>query len=71
LLHGTEAFGPGSHFDFVFSLPGEPRPLEGTAEVVRRADLDREEVHGIGVRFVHLRHDGRYRLERFIDSRVK
>jgi hypothetical protein len=71
LLHGTDAFGPGSHFDFVFSLPGEPRPLEGSAEVVRRADLDREGVHGIGVRFVHLRDDGRYRLERFIVTRVK
>lgn len=71
LLHGTDAFGPGSHFDFVFSLPGDPRPLEGTAEVVRRADLDREGVLGIGVRFVHLREDGRFRLERFIGSRVK
>jgi hypothetical protein len=69
LLRGTDAFSPGSHFDFVFCLPGEPRPLEGTAEVVRRADADRECVQGLGVRFVHLRDDAKYRLERFISSR--
>jgi hypothetical protein len=69
LLRGAEAFSPGSHFDFVFCLPGEPRPLQGTAEVVRRADSTREGVQGVGVRFVHFREDGKFRLDRFISSR--
>jgi len=68
LLHGADAFGPGSHFDFLFSLPGDPRPLEGTAEVVRRASVEREGVFGVGVRFLHFREDGSFRLERFITS---
>jgi CheY-like chemotaxis protein len=71
LLLGTEAIGPGSHFDFIFSLPGDPRPLEGSAEVVRRANPNREGIQGIGARFLHFREDGKYRLERFIASRHK
>jgi len=70
LLRGTEGFSHGAHFDFVFSLPGDPRPLEGTAQVVRKTDSGREPVEGVGVRFVHLREDGKYRLERFLSSRV-
>jgi hypothetical protein len=70
LLRGTDAPSHGSHFEFVFCLPGEPRPIEGTAEVVRKADPDREQVQGIGVRFLHLRHDAKFRLERFISSRM-
>jgi len=70
LLRGTEGFSHGAHFDFVFSLPGDPRPLEGTAQVVRKTDSGREPVEGVGVRFVHLREDGKYRLERFLTSRV-
>jgi hypothetical protein len=70
LLRGNEGFTHGAHFDFVFSLPGDPRPLEGTAEVVRTTDPERERVEGVGVRFVHLREDGKYRLDRFISSRI-
>jgi CheY-like chemotaxis protein len=70
LLRGTEGFSHGAHFDFVFSLPGDPRPLEGTAQVVRKTDTGRELVEGVGVRFVHLREDGKYRLERFLSSRI-
>ncbi len=71
LLRGTETFSPGSNFDFVFCLPGEPRPIEGSGEVVRRAEPGREGVQGFGVRFVHLRDDARYRLERFISNRAR
>jgi hypothetical protein len=70
LLHGADSFAPGAHFDFVFSLPGEPRPLEGSAEVVRRTNPAREGEQGVGVRFLHFREDGRFRLERFIGSRL-
>jgi CheY-like chemotaxis protein len=70
LLRGTEGFSHGAHFDFVFSLPGDPRPLEGTAQVVRKTDSGREPVEGVGVRFVHLREDGKYRLDRFLSSRI-
>ncbi len=70
LLSGAESFSLGSRFDFVFCLPGEPRPVQGTAEIVRRTDAEREGTHGMGARFLHLKEDGPYRLERFVTSRT-
>jgi CheY-like chemotaxis protein len=70
LLSGAEAFSLGSRFDFVFCLPGEPRPIQGTAEIVRRTNAQLEGTQGIGARFIHLKEDGPYRLERFVSSRV-
>jgi hypothetical protein len=70
LLSGAESFSLGSRFDFVFCLPGEPRPIKGMAEIVRRTDAEREGAHGMGARFLHLKEDGPYRLERFVTSRT-
>jgi hypothetical protein len=66
LLKGIDTLTPGTVFDFAFRLPSEPRPVEGTAEIVRRANLEREGLEGVGARFVDLREDGLYRLERYI-----
>jgi hypothetical protein len=70
LLSGAESFSLGSRFDFVFCLPGEPRPVQGAAEIVRRTNSEREGTHGMGARFLHLKEDGPYRLERFVTSRT-
>ncbi len=70
LLRGAEQFTPGARFDLLFCLPADPRPIEGTAEIVRRASGEREGVQGLGIRFLHLREDGRFRIERFISSRL-
>ena len=66
LLQGDEVFSPGTIFDFAFRLPSEPRPVEGRAEVVRRADPDREGMTGVGARFVSLRDDGHFRLRQYV-----
>jgi hypothetical protein len=71
LLKGLDHPSPGTRFDFSFRLPSEPRPVEGNAEIVRRADLKREGFRGIGARFTSIHEEGLYRLERYITySRV-
>jgi CheY-like chemotaxis protein len=66
LLQGDELFDPGTLFEFAFRLPSEPRPVEGRAEVVRRADPKREGLNGIGARFVTLQDDGHFRLKQYV-----
>lgn len=66
LLQGDELFTPGTVFNFAFRLPSEPRPVEGRAEVVRRADPDRDGLTGIGARFVALQDDGHFRLKQYV-----
>jgi len=56
----------GSRSAFEMHLPGERAPLKGTAEVVRHAVPEIEEVHGMGLRFVALKGDGRERLAAFL-----
>jgi hypothetical protein len=66
LLRGADLFAPGTVFDFAFRLPSEPRPVEGRAEVVRRADPEREGMTGLGARFVTLQDDGHFRLKQYV-----
>jgi len=66
LLRGADSFTPGTRLEFIFRLPQEPRPVEGSGEIVRRTDTDREGVQGVGVRFLSLRDDGQYRLRQFV-----
>jgi len=68
LLQGEQLFAPGTPFDFTFTLPFETRPVEGRAEVVRRADAERERMQGLGARFLALRDDGAARVHRFVED---
>jgi uncharacterized protein (TIGR02266 family) len=56
----------GTRTVFEMHLPGERAPLEGMAEVVRHAVPEMEDVHGMGLRFVALKGDGRERLAAFL-----
>lgn len=68
LLRGAETLVPGTPFDFAFTLPGETRPIRGRAEVVRLADPVRENLRGLGSRFVSFADTGRERLHAFLDA---
>lgn len=68
LLQGEQLFAPGTPFDFAFMLPVEMRPVEGRAEVVRRADGGRERMQGLGARFLALRDDGAARVQQFVED---
>jgi hypothetical protein len=68
LLLGERLVAPGTPFDFAFKLPFETRPVEGRAEVVRRADCVHERMQGLGARFVTLIDDGASRVQRFVED---
>jgi len=68
LLQGEQLFAPGTPFEFAFQLPTETRPVEGRAEVVRRANGGRERMRGLGARFVALRDDGGTRVQRYVED---
>jgi hypothetical protein len=64
LLLETDAdFEPGQHLILSIDIDPEDEPVSGKAEVVRKADPDRDGVEGIGVRFLAFAGDGRERLE--------
>ena len=68
LVLGEQLFAPGTPFEFAFELPAEPRPVEGTAEVVRRSNGGRERLRGLGARFLTLRDDGGARVQQYVED---
>lgn len=70
LLHGAAAYPSGTNFDFAFALPGSSTLIEGAAEIVRSADLEREGVSGFGARFVSIRGNGRELIDAFITEQM-
>jgi hypothetical protein len=66
LARGEEAFLPGTRFGFLFHLPVDNHKIEGIAEIVRVARVDREGFEGFGARFLSFRHDGHRRLASYI-----
>jgi DNA-binding NarL/FixJ family response regulator len=64
LLLETDAdLEPGQHVILSIDIDPDEEPVSGKAEVVRKADPDRDGVEGIGVRFLSFAGDGRQRLE--------
>jgi hypothetical protein len=70
LLRGVTQFPVGTTFGFEMVVPDEAKPIRGTAEIMRLTDPRREEVHGVGVRFVSFEGSDRLRLEMFIDRHL-
>ena len=70
LLRGVTQFPVGTTFGFEVVVPDEAKPIRGTAEIMRLTDPRREEVHGVGVRFVSFEGSDRLRLEMFIDRHL-
>lgn len=66
LLTGFRTLPLGTRFQFILNLPGGEMPIRGSAEVVRRAEADRENVDGFGVRYLNLSGESREVLAGFI-----
>ncbi len=62
LLEAPTVFRPGTRVRLTFRLPGETRPVTGSAEVVRVTRPDKEGVRGFAVRFLGLEDDGPERV---------
>ena len=63
LLETDAEFEPGQHLILSIDIDPEDEPVSGKAEVMRKADPDRDGVEGIGVRFLTFEGNGRERLE--------
>jgi uncharacterized protein (TIGR02266 family) len=66
LVRTDEVYPLGSRLSFEFHLGGQGQPIRGEGEVVRQTTAGREQVRGIGVRFLTLERDGLQRLQRFL-----
>jgi len=70
LLLRTDARYPlGTLASFEFSLPGEPLPVKGEAEIMRHAEVAVEGMKGMGLRVVSFKGDGAVRVRRFVAKR--
>lgn len=69
LLQGHEVLEPGTHFKFLFRLPGGGL-IDGTAEVVRRTNATREGVEGVGTRFADFREPSFDRLFAHLNRQI-
>lgn len=69
LLLETDAdLEPGQHVVISIEVADHEEPLAVRAEVVRRADPERDGVEGIGARFLDFAGDGRKRLDAILDE---
>lgn len=69
LLQGHENLDLGTNFNFLFRLPGGGL-IDGIAEVVRRTNLAREGVEGVGTRFAEIREPSRHRLMAHLSRQI-
>jgi CheY-like chemotaxis protein len=70
LLSGAPPIALGTEVRLAFELPDDPRTLVITAEVVRHASQEVENLSGIGVRFLQFETDSGTRLEDYLRGRV-
>ena len=64
LLLETDAdLEPGQHVVISIDIDPQVEPVAAKAEVVRKADLEREGIEGIGARFLSFAGDSQQRLE--------
>lgn len=65
LIKTERRYDVGTRLGFEFSL-GDDRPIHGVAEVVRHTLIGRDQVGGIGVRFLSFAGDSQRRFEAFL-----
>jgi CheY-like chemotaxis protein len=66
LVRTGEVYPLGSRMSFEFNLGSELLAVRGEGEVVRQTTSGRENIRGIGVRFLSFERDGMSRLQRFL-----
>ncbi|HEV8631272.1 MAG TPA: PilZ domain-containing protein [Thermoanaerobaculia bacterium] len=66
LVRTGEVYPLGSKMSFEFHLGADRMPIRGEGEVVRHTTPGRENVRGMGIRFITLERDGLLRVQRFL-----
>ena len=66
LVRTSDVYPLGSRLAFEFHLGGTHLPIRGEGEVARVTTPGREQIRGIGIRFVAFERDGLARLQRYL-----
>ncbi len=66
LIRTERRYEKGTRIDFEFTLPDDPRPIVGVAETMRHTMVGRDDVGGIGVRFLTFGGDSQRRFETYL-----
>lgn len=63
LIKTDRRWEKGTEIHFEFTIPSDPRPIGGVAEVVRHTMIGRDGVGGVGLRFVSFAGDSQRRFD--------
>jgi hypothetical protein len=69
LIHTSQPFAGGSLLQVELRLPRQKKALTSMARVVRC--IEREHDYEVGIKIVHWEHQGRYRMQRFLNRLEK
>lgn len=70
LLRRRSISAPGTRIEFQIQLPGREDMIQGSAEVARVADPDREGLEGFAARFLAFEGTSRQEWESFLEARA-
>jgi uncharacterized protein (TIGR02266 family) len=70
LIRTNEEFPLGADISLEFTLPGQHEPIKTEATVVRHTDPDREQIRGLGLKFVDISPSHKKRLEEYLERKV-
>ena len=68
LFRSDRRYEIGTQIDFEFTLPRDPRPVSGVAQIMRYTTFGKEQGMGIGVRFLSFAGDSQRRFESYLRS---
>jgi response regulator RpfG family c-di-GMP phosphodiesterase len=68
LIQTERRYDLGTKLNFEFNLPSDPRPISGVAEIVRNTTIGREQVGGIGTRFLSFVGDSQLRFQAYLQQ---
>ncbi len=68
LLRTDKRYEKGTRIQFEFELPNDHRAIVGIAEIVRHTMIGRDNISGVGVRFLSFAGDSQRRYESFIEG---
>lgn len=68
LFRSDRRYEIGTQIDFEFTLPRDPRPVSGVAQIMRYTTYGKEQSMGIGVRFLSFAGDSQRRFESYLRS---
>jgi hypothetical protein len=68
LFRSDRRYELGTQIDFEFTLPRDPRPVSGVAQIMRYTTFGKEQSMGLGVRFLSFAGDSQRRFESYLRS---